>query len=280
MFCLFYRFGLFQVDGLYPRALFESMPYMREVGFDFITMPYKFGNSDTGYVVRILSVANSTIISLPAFEYEDELDAGSFYEFEYPKSIHGTAIHCSEPCIAVQYAKESPIADGTPWMLPFMVVLTPLGYYSRSATFATPSWVGELTEVALSIIVDFFPVDDLYLDGNSTEFLEWHFAPNGIGAYATVPLQPGQHHLYTTDPEHGEERNYAKTPCACIKYHSEREKTFKYTLIADLLLTCMLLTTTIYFPLLCCFLWRRVNYCYLKRKKACFKHLKCRDKFA
>ena len=199
----FSRFFWYQVDGLHPRALFESMPYTREVGFDYVTMPYNFGSSDTGYIVRILSVSNSTIISLPAFEHEDELDAGSFYEFEFPTSAHGTAIHCSEPCIAVQYAKESQTVDGTPWMLPFMVVLTPLGHYSKSATFATPSWVGGLTEVALSLIVDFYPADDLYLDGNSTESLEWNIAPDGIGAYATVPLQPGQHHLYTTDPEHG-----------------------------------------------------------------------------
>ena len=196
-------FGLYQVDGLHPRALFESMPHMREVGSYFVTIPYSFGNSDTGYFGRVLSVADSTTIGVPALDYEDEHDAGSFYDFDYSASRHGTTIHCSEPCIAVQYAEESETGTGTPWMLPFMVVLTPRGHYSRNATFSSPSWSTGITEIALSVVVDFFPVDDLYLDGDSMEFQEWYMVPDGTGGYATMSVQPGQHHLYTTNPEHG-----------------------------------------------------------------------------
>ena len=179
------------------------MPYMQEIGYDFITIPYYFGKSATGYMGRVLSVVDSTTISVPAFDYEAQHDAGSFYDFAFPMSREGTPIHCSQPCVAVQYANESMTGDGTPWMLPFMLVLTPRGQYSRNATFSSPSWASGNTQVALSIAVDFFPVNDLYLDGVSLEFLEWKITPDGTGAYAAMTLQPGQHNLYTTNPENG-----------------------------------------------------------------------------
>ena len=174
---------------------------MPEFGFDFVTIPYNFGDSDIGYMGRVLSVVDSTTISVPAIGYEAQHDAGSFYDFEFQMSRHGTTIHCSEPCIGVQYAKESQTADSTPWMLPFMLVLTPRGHYSRNTTFSSPSWATGSTEVALSVVVDFFPVDDLYMDGVSMEFLEWNIVPDGTGAYATVTVETGQHSLYTTNPE-------------------------------------------------------------------------------
>ena len=179
------------------------MPSMHGFGFDFVTIPYDFGDGDIGYIGRVLSVVNSTTISVPAMGYEAVHDAGSFYDFEYHQSRHGTTIHCSQPCIAVQYAKESETVDSTPWILPFMLVLTPLGHYSRNATFSSPSWAASSTQVALSVLVDFFPVDDLYMDGINMEFLEWNIIPDGTGAYATVTVETGQHNLYTTDPEHG-----------------------------------------------------------------------------
>ena len=190
------------MDGLYPRALFESMPYIHEAGRDFVTIPYHFGISNSGYMVRVIIISNSTTVNIPALGYEEEHSAGSFYEFEFFNTPHGTAVRCSRPCITVQYAKESQTADSTPWILPFMVVLTPVGHYSTNATFSTPSWAGSLADIALSLVVDFFPVEDLYLDGNSTESLDWYVAPQNLGAYATVTVQPGQHSLYTIDPEH------------------------------------------------------------------------------
>ena len=179
------------------------MPYMHEVGYDYVTIPYSFGESDTGYMGRVLSIFNSTTVRVPALDYEAQHDAGFFYDFEFPLSRHGTIIQCSQPCIAVQYAKESETVDSSPWMLPFMVVLTPRGHYSRNATFSSPSWAGGSTEVALSVVVDFSPVDDLYLDGFNLEYLDWNTAPDGTSLYATVTVQTGEHNLYTTDPEHG-----------------------------------------------------------------------------
>ena len=179
------------------------MPSVDEFGFDFVTVPYHLGDSDIGYMGRVLSVVNSTTISVPTEGYEAEHDAGSFYDFDFPMSRHGTHIHCSQPCIAVQYAKESETVDSTPWMLPFMLVLTPLGHYTRNTTFSSPSWATGSTQLALSVVVDFFPVDDLYLDEINMEFLEWTITPDGTGAYATMSVETGQHNLYTTEAEHG-----------------------------------------------------------------------------
>ena len=179
------------------------MPFTHESGHDFVTIPYHLGDSDIGYMVRVLSIVDSTTISIPAFDYEAQHQAGSYYDFDFPMSRHGTTIHCSQPCIAVQYAKESETAEDTPWMLPFMLVLTPRGQYSRNTTSSSPSWATGSTQVALSVVVNFFPVDDLYMDGVSMEFLEWTTAPDGTGAYAIGTVQAGQHNLYTTNPEHG-----------------------------------------------------------------------------
>ena len=137
---------------------------------------------------------------MPALGYDAVYDAGTLYEMDYPSSRHGTPIHCSQPCIAVQYAKEA--QSGAP-MLPFMLVLTPREHYSRDVVFSSPSWVTETTEIALSLMVDFFPVDDLYLDGVSLDYLDWQIAADATGAFATVSIEPGKHQLYTLDPEHG-----------------------------------------------------------------------------
>ena len=197
--------GHAHVNGRLPRHLFGSMPYVKELGWKtYVTVPYHFGEDDAGYIVRVLSVASETRIVVPAFGYDVVHDAGTFYEFDYGTNRQGTTVYCSRGCTVAQYTKEaeaggSPGQDG---IMPFMLVLTPDIYYSRDVFFSSPSWASNAS-LALSLVVNFYPVDDLYLDGVSLVDLSWQIAPDGAGAFATVPIQPGQRHLYTQLYGHG-----------------------------------------------------------------------------
>ena len=179
------------------------MPYMNELGWNYVTAPYHFGDSRVGYTVRVLSISNGTTISVLAFEYEGVHDAGDVYEFDYQLSRIGTSIRCSQPCIAVQYAKESePVDSSNVYMMPFMLVLTPREYYVRDVVFSSPAWATNATAIALSLVVDFYPVEDLYLDGVNLDYLGWQVAAGGTGAFAEVSITPGQHQLFVVDPGH------------------------------------------------------------------------------
>jgi hypothetical protein len=180
------------------------MPFMNELGSTFVTAPYHFGDSNVGYTVRVLSVSNGTTIGVPALSYEGVHDAGSFHSFDYPFTRFGTTIHCSQPCIAVQYAKEAVPGDGPGgvYMMPFMLVLTPHGRYTKEVVFSSPAWATDTTAIALSLVTDFFPVDDVYLDGVNLDYLNWMIAPDGTGSFATVNITTGQHRLFTFGEGH------------------------------------------------------------------------------
>ncbi len=53
------------------------------------------------------------------------------------------------------------------------------------------------------MVVDFYPVEDLYLDGVNLDYLGWQVAAGGTGAFATVSIAPGQHQLHTVNQAHG-----------------------------------------------------------------------------
>lgn len=181
------------------------MPYQHELGTDYLTTSYHFGSNSNGYYVRVLSIADGTTVSVPGLGYSGVHDVGSFHEFEYPLMRQATPISCSQPCIVAQYAYRSGVGDspGAYNLNPFMLILTPKNAYSTNAIFAT-SGIGDnaLTRNALSLSVNFYPVDDLYLDDESLEDLDWMSAPGLTGWFATMTISHGTHHLYTLDPDH------------------------------------------------------------------------------
>ena len=178
------------------------MPFNAELGMRYVTAPYHFGQNDRGCQVRVISVSDDTTISVVATGYEAVHDAGSFYHFDYPLSRQATPVYCSEPCLVVQYAKDAE-EGGTPNNLfSFMLVLTPTEHFLTYAIFSTDSVGSDSdTDNALSLVVDFYPVDDLYLDGVNLEYLDWVMAAEGTGWYATMSIDPGFHTLYTTNTD-------------------------------------------------------------------------------
>ena len=46
-------------------------------------------------------------------------------------------------------------------------------------------------------------ISDLYLDGVNLDYLNWQITGAATGAFATVSIEPGQHHLYTLGQGHG-----------------------------------------------------------------------------
>lgn len=179
------------------------MPRAQDVGTTFSTAPLHFGWQG-GYGMRVLSIADGTTINVPAVGQEVNLDAGEFLEFVIPANSQGALITCSQPCIAAQFANQAfeGSSPGERHMNPFMLILTPVEHYSVDVVFSTPSFETS-TLMAMSIIVDFYPVEDLYLDEVSLEDLEWQPTVGSTDSYhVSLSLEPGQHTLYTLDPDH------------------------------------------------------------------------------
>ena len=81
-------------------------------------------------------------------------------------------------------------------------VLTPIENFSRNTVFSSPAWASANTDTALSRMVDFYPVDGLYLDGVNLDYLDWNVAGGNTAAFATVYLSHGHHHLYCSATNH------------------------------------------------------------------------------
>ena len=79
-------------------------------------------------------------------------------------------VQCSNPCYVVEIAKATYNAGGDlfGWMGGILVPLTPSDQYSDDLLLTTP-YADDKTVALLSIIVNGYPVQDLYLDGESID---------------------------------------------------------------------------------------------------------------
>lgn len=182
------------------------MPPVEELGTDYTSFPLAYGADSTGYLIRVIGVADDTDVWIAGLSLYDTIHAGDVLEVEYPSSRGGTRIHCSIPCLAAQYAiRNNNPGDVQLGLSSFMVVLTPDEKYTNDVIFKTPYFLDVTSSSgALSITADFLPgPEELFLDATSLDFLSWATADGGNVWFAYIDLELGLHHLHSSNPENG-----------------------------------------------------------------------------
>ena len=181
----------------------ESIPDFLHLSTNFVTMPYRFGPSDAGYVVRVISTDDDTVVNCPELGISQTVISGDFLQFNYPNTHGATKVTCTHSCLVSQYSIESRIEGGpsNEELSGFMIVLTPEFSLSDDVTFNTPGLSTHSTTVtALSITTLDGPVDDLWLNEQNLADIGWSQVQGENHMYATMELSPGSYRLYTNTP--------------------------------------------------------------------------------
>lgn len=175
------------------------MPSMRELGKEYISFPILFGG-DGGYEIRVIAVQDDTIVTVPTFDVSKTLNMGEFHLIDNPVTNLGFIISCSKPCMTVQYVRSLP--EGfTETMRAFMAVLVPQELSCNDLIFTIPRSIDfTVRELgAISIITNTFPASGLHLNDTSLAELDWQPIENSLNWFASVGIEAGFHHLYSTD---------------------------------------------------------------------------------
>lgn len=177
------------------------MPTMSDLGTEYTSFPVQFGGSG-GYEVRVIAVADDTVVTIPAVSTSLTLDMGEFHSIDNSVTMFGFVISCSKPCMGVQYVRSLPQGgDSALPMRPFQAVLIPSEGFSNNLIFTVPrmfDYSGE-TVAAISIIINTFPVTGLYLNETSLADLNWQSVEESSNWFATVEIDAGFYQLYSTD---------------------------------------------------------------------------------
>ena len=120
-------------------------------------------------------------------------------EFDYDTTDGATRITCSNPCLAAQYVKRNIAGGSTAESGAYMATLTPDTAFASDVHFSVPPLSGESSALtSLSVVVNSYPVDYLYLNGDSLESLAWLEIQAGGRWYATVDITTQDNNLYST----------------------------------------------------------------------------------
>jgi hypothetical protein len=175
------------------------MPNMEELGTRYTSFPIHFGG-EGGYEVRTIAVENDTDVTVPAFSTSETLNMGEFHTADNTVTELGFTIHCSKPCMVVQYMRNLPMGGNTDtYMSMFLTVLTPDDNLSNNLVFTVPTWIGSADGMgALSIIVDTYPVTGLHLNDTSLADLDWQPLEDSTNWVATLEIEHGFYQMYSS----------------------------------------------------------------------------------
>lgn len=177
------------------------MPALNELGTEYTTFSVHFGG-DGGYEVRVIAIADDTDVTVPAFSTSLTLDTGKFHVIDNPVTRLGFRVSCSKPCQVVQYLRSIPAGGDTGFhMATFMAVLVPDEQSSNHLVFTVPRMIESSSDMkaAISIIINTFPVTDLYLNETSLADLNWQPVEDSINWFATMEIETGFYQLFSSD---------------------------------------------------------------------------------
>lgn len=177
----------------------EYIPPLEALGTDYTTFPTEHGESSYGYRVKVIASEDSTFVSVPSEGHNTVIDFGDVFDFVYSDLRSAVTIHCSAPCMAVQYINTARQSGSTTRTLgSFMIVLIPDSQFVDDVIFNTPLFLTtESSSVAaLSIVTDYEPTDGPYLNGADLSTLNWQSTADGLKYYATLEISAG---FYTLD---------------------------------------------------------------------------------
>ncbi len=175
---------------------------MDELGTEYTSFSIHFGG-EGGYEVRVIAIEDGTDVTVPAFSTSLTLNMGEFHVIDNPTTVFAFKMTCSKPCMAVQYVRSLPAGGNTgEHMGAFKAVLTPDERASNNLIFTVPLMMTHQPDVkaAISIIVNTNPVTGLYLNDTSLADLDWQPVDDSSNWFATVDIEYGLCHIYTTEP--------------------------------------------------------------------------------
>lgn len=68
--------------------IYDSVPNTAEIGTSYTTFPIGFGADDTGYMLRVVSTVDGTLVTMPDLDVSETVDAGDYYQIEYTTSYN------------------------------------------------------------------------------------------------------------------------------------------------------------------------------------------------
>lgn len=179
----------------------ESMPRMDQLGTEYTSFPPHFGG-DGGYEVRIIAAHDDTDVTVPAFQTSLTLDSGDFHVIDNPETGAALWMTCSKPCMAVQYLRSLPQGgQADEYLAAFLAVLTPDVMSSSDLVFTVPrTRDNPYFRAGLSLIVNTFPITDLFLNDTSLADLDWQSVEGSGNWFATLEIEHGLYRLYSSVP--------------------------------------------------------------------------------
>ena len=130
-------YGWVPTDTCCACSMTTQVPSVSSLGMTHIIPPIANRGPYTGFIVRVIPATNHTQIqfwsSLSLYE-QHALNAGEFWEFNIKSSSEVLVVHCSIPCLVVQYNKGLFIDDTSSQ---FMLVIPPTNLYRNRFRWTT-----------------------------------------------------------------------------------------------------------------------------------------------
>ncbi len=183
----------------YCDHILEAAPPVSEWGTEFIVGPI-FGrsNNTVGYLVRIVGAHPDTRATLKGATIlsEQTVERGMFVTVAVNNTSEVVTVHCSKPCMVIQYNKGQRAYTNTNTRTdPFMMTIVANDHFVNQLSFNTPTDFDESHDTRafdnyITIVVQDSAKNDVRLNNWPIfEFTDSEWTTVGMPAYAIVSFR-------------------------------------------------------------------------------------------